>query len=65
MGGLAFPVFMIAKQGTCQLGQITSCKVPAMAPVAGLIGGLGRIPVDDDPVLYTGPSQTAGRGLRP
>jgi hypothetical protein len=66
VGGLAFPVFMIAKQGTCQLGQITSCRVPAMAPVAGLIGGPGRVPVDDDPVLYTGPSQTAGRrGLRP
>ena len=66
VGGLAFPVFMIAKQGTCQLGQITSCQGPAMAPVAGLFGGPGRVPVDDDPVLYTGPSQTAGRrGLRP
>jgi hypothetical protein len=65
VGGLAFPVFLIARQGTCQLGQITTCGVPAMAPVAGLIGGFGRIPVEDDPVLYKGPSQTTGRGLRP
>jgi len=65
VGGLAFPVFLIAKQGTCQLGQTMSCKEPAMVPVAGLAGGSGRIPVDDDPVLYAGPSQTLGRGLRP
>lgn len=63
-GGLAFPVFMVARQGTCQLGQITSCKVPSVVPSAGLIGGPGRIPVSDDPVLYTGPSQTRSRVLR-
>lgn len=64
VGGQAFPVFMVARQGTCQLGQVTSCKVPSMAPREGLVGGPGRVPVDDGPVLYTGPSQTTGRGLR-
>lgn len=57
-GGLAFPVFMVARAGTCQLGQITSCKVNAVAPVAGLVGGPGLFPVARDPILYTGPSQT-------
>jgi hypothetical protein len=65
VGSLAFPVFLIAQQGACQLGDVTSCRVPAAAPVGGLTGGTGRIPVDDDPVLYRGPSQTTGRGLRP
>ncbi len=63
VGGLAFPVFMVARQGTCQLGQPTSCLVPSVVPAAGLFGGPGRVTVDDDPVLYTGPSQTF-RGLR-
>lgn len=62
-GGLAFPVFIVARPGTCQLGQITSCNVPAVAPAAGLIGGPGRVPVRADPVLYTGPSQTRRQGL--
>jgi hypothetical protein len=64
VGGLAFPVFMVAKEGTCQLGQITSCGVPSVVPSAGLVGGPGRIPVRDDPVLYTGPSQTRSAALR-
>jgi hypothetical protein len=63
VGGLAFPVFMVARQGTCQLGQPASCLVPSMVPTTGLFGGPGRVTVDDDPVLYTGPSQTL-RGLR-
>ena len=64
VGGLAFPVFMVARQGTCQLGQPTSCLVPAVVPELGLSGDPGRVPVGDDPVLYTGPSQTLFRGLR-
>jgi hypothetical protein len=64
VGGLAFPVFMVAQSGTCQMGQITSCRVPSIVPATGLAGGAGRVPVGDDPVLYAGPSQTAGRGLR-
>jgi hypothetical protein len=64
VGGLAFPVFPVAAPGSCQLGQVTSCRVPSAAPSAGLTGGPGRVPVGDDPVLYLGPSQTAGRGLR-
>jgi hypothetical protein len=64
VGGLAFPVFMVAREGTCQLGQITSCDVPSVAPSVGLVGGPGRVPVRDDPVLYTGPSQTRSAALR-
>jgi hypothetical protein len=64
VGGLAFPVFMVAQQGTCQLGQIASCRVPSVVPTTGLSGGPGRVPAGDDPVLYTGPSQTLSRGLR-
>jgi hypothetical protein len=64
VGGLAFPVFMVARQGTCQLGQITSCTVPSVVPTTGLMGGPGRVPVRDDPILYAGPSQTSFRGLR-
>jgi hypothetical protein len=56
--GMAFPVFMLARAGTCQLGQVTSCKLNAVAPVGGLVGGPGRIPVVRDPVLYAGRSQT-------
>jgi hypothetical protein len=33
-------------------------------PSAGLVGGPGRVPARDDPVLYTGPSQTRSQGLR-
>jgi hypothetical protein len=64
VGGLAFPVFMTAQPGTCQLGQITSCRVPSVVPSAGLTSEPGSIPVLDDPVLYTGPSQTRSKGLR-
>jgi hypothetical protein len=64
VGGLAFPVFMVARQGTCQLGVIGSCKVPSVVPSIGLTGGPGRVPVLDDPVLYTGPSQTRSEVLR-
>jgi hypothetical protein len=64
VGGLAFPVFMVAREGTCQLGQITSCDVPSVAPSVGLVGGPGCVPVRDDPVLYTGPSQTRSAALR-
>jgi hypothetical protein len=64
VGGLAFPVFMVARQGTCQLGQISSCLVPSVVPRAGLTGGSGRVPVRDDPVLYRGPSQTRSEVLR-
>lgn len=64
VGGLAYPVFMIAREGTCQLGQLRYCSVPAVAPSAGLAGGAGRIPAGDDPVLYTGPSQTRSDTLR-
>jgi len=64
VGGLAFPVFMIARQGTCQLGQNTSCYVPSVVPSVGLVGGPGSNPVQDDPVLYTGPSQTGTGALR-
>jgi hypothetical protein len=64
VGGLAFPLFMVAQSGTCQLGQITSCRVPSIVPAVGLAGGPGHVPAGDDPVLYAGPSQTAGRGFR-
>ena len=64
VGGLAFPVFMVAGRGTCQLGQVTSCAEPSVVPSAGLVGDPGRIPVRDDPVLYTGPSQTRSAALR-
>jgi hypothetical protein len=57
-------VFMIGQHGPCQLGQITSCNLPSVVPSAGLVGGPGRIPVRDDPVLYTGPSQTRSGALR-
>jgi hypothetical protein len=68
VGGLAFPVFMVARPravgpAICQLGG-TSCRVPSVVPSAGLIGEPGRIPVLDDPVLYTGTSQTRSEGLR-
>jgi hypothetical protein len=64
VGGLAFPVFMVAREGTCQLGQLRYCSVPSVVPSAGLAGGPGRIPVGDDPVLYAGPSQTRSATLR-
>jgi hypothetical protein len=54
VGGLAFPVFMVAQPGTCQLGQPTSCKVPSVVPSGGLTGGPGSVPVLDDPVLIQG-----------
>ena len=63
VGGLAFPVFMVAQRATCQLGT-GSCRVPSVVPSAGLLGGPERVPVLDDPVLYTGPSQTRSKGLR-
>lgn len=59
IGGLAYPAFMVARPGPCQLGQVRSCSVPSVAPSEGLVGGPGRVPVALDPVLYTGPSQTA------
>lgn len=64
VAGLAFPVIIVAKPGSCQLGQITSCKVSAAAPVAGLVGGPGLFPVVRDPILYTGPSQTRSANLK-
>ena len=68
VGGLAFPVFMVGRSSAaapalCQLGG-TSCRVPSVVPTAGLIAAPGRIHVLDDPVLYTGPSQTRSEGLR-
>jgi hypothetical protein len=65
VGGLAFPVFNVAFPGTCQLGQITSCRVPSVAPIEGVKCEPGETAVGNDPVLYTGPSQTAFRGWRP
>jgi hypothetical protein len=40
-GGKAYPVFAAAKQWTCTLGQITSCKVTMVAPKSGLFTGPG------------------------
>jgi hypothetical protein len=64
VGSQAFPVFIVGQQGTCQLGQITSCRVPAVVAATGMAGGPWRVPALDDPVLYEGPSQTRTRGLR-
>ena len=64
VGGLAFPVFMVAVSGTCQLGDVDSCRVMSVVPAMGLLGGPGSVPVDEGPVLYSGPSQTAGGGVR-
>ena len=57
VNGKAFPVLIVARTGTCQLGQITSCKETSAVPVGGLAPAGGTIPVGHDRVLYTGPSQ--------
>jgi hypothetical protein len=62
-GTQAYPVFIVARTGTCQLGQITSCKEAAAIPTGGLAAGPGRFVAGGDPVRYTGPSQTLG-GMR-
>jgi hypothetical protein len=59
VNGRAFPVLIVARPGTCQLGQVTSCKETSAIPRGGLAPQAGTIPVGDDPVLYTGPSQRA------
>jgi hypothetical protein len=64
VGGTPVPVFMAAQVGTCQLGQVTSCRVPSVVAAAPLVAGPDSVPVQDDPVLYTGPSQTRFKGPR-
>ena len=59
INGKAFPVVIVAKSGTCDLGQITSCKVTSVIPRGGLAPAAGTIRVGHDRVVYTGPSQTA------
>ncbi|HEX9410180.1 MAG TPA: sialidase family protein [Actinomycetota bacterium] len=59
VNGKAYPILIVARRGTCQLGQIRSCKVTSAIPVGGLAPAAGTIPVRHDPVLYTGPSQVA------
>jgi hypothetical protein len=59
VNGRAYPVVIIAKAGTCTLGQINSCKVTSAIPRGGLAPAAGTIPLRSDRVLYTGPSQTA------
>ena len=46
--GKAYPVVAAAKQGTCTLGQVTSCKNPMIAPANGLSGGAGTVPVGSE-----------------
>ena len=62
-GTQAYPVFIVARQGTCQLGQVTSCKEGAAIPTGGLAAGSARFVAGGDPVRYTGPSQ-APKGLQ-
>ena len=62
LNGKAFPVLIIAKAGTCQLGQVRSCKETSAAPRRGLAPAGGTVPVTHDPILFTGSSQ-AGAGL--
>jgi hypothetical protein len=63
-GGRAYPVVIVARSGTCQLGQITSCKVTSAVPRGGLAPAAGTIPVSSDQVRYRGPSQTATSTLQ-
>ena len=63
VNGKAFPVLIVARTGTCQLGQITSCKETSAIPVGGLAPAAGTIPVGHDRVLYTGPSQGTTGGF--
>jgi hypothetical protein len=64
VNGRAYPVLETARKGTCQLGQITSCKEMSAIPVGGLAPADGTIPVGHDRVVYTGPSQAPSTGLR-
>jgi hypothetical protein len=59
----AYPVLIVARSGTCQLGQITSCKETSAIPVGGLGPAAGTSPVARDRVLYTGSSQTSTGAL--
>jgi len=51
VGGKAYPLLIIARSGTCQLGQITSCKEASAIPVGGLAPAAGTIPVDRSPAV--------------
>jgi hypothetical protein len=46
--GKAYPVVAAAKQGTCTLGQVTSCKNPMIAPTNGLSGGPETVPTGSE-----------------
>jgi hypothetical protein len=47
-GGKAFPVIANATEGTCTLGQITSCHEFMVAPSSGLLVTDGTIPVGNE-----------------
>lgn len=53
--GKAHPVYVLARSGSCDLGQITSCLVTAVTPRRGLgvVGPLVR--VAEDPVVFDRP----------
>jgi hypothetical protein len=63
LGGKAYPLIIIAKSGTCQLGQITSCREPSVIPFGGLGPAAGTSPMVHDRILYRGPSQTSTSAL--
>ncbi len=54
LAGKARTVFASAKAGTCQLGQVTTCKEFMVSPTAGLSALGGRTPVRSA-VRYRGP----------
>ena len=52
VGIKAYPVVAAARQGTCTLGQVTSCRVPMVIPVGGLsTADLGTRLVVAEPVV--------------
>lgn len=51
IGGLARTVYAIAKGSSCQLGQVTSCKVAMASPRSGLAIVGGTNPARSGPVL--------------
>jgi hypothetical protein len=58
VNGRAYPVVIVARNGACTLGQITSCKETSVVPIGGLAPANGTIPMGHDRVVYAGPSQT-------